>query len=295
MSRGFSYWRVALLSVSGALASSCSSFDVLNALSSDGAYESYRGIEYGVLPRQHLDFYRPVARNGDTPLVVFYYGGGWRNGSKDDYEFVAAALTDAGIAVAIPDYRLHPDAEFPAFVEDGAAALTWLLENAEFLGIDTHAVFLMGHSAGAHIAACIAFDASYLGAEGIRAAAIRGFIGLSGPYDFLPLEDGYLLEVFPEELRERSQPISLVSAEAPPTLLIHGKKDATVRIENSRALARRMRELGVTVELKAYEGTGHAKVVAAIAPPLGFLGSTFEDVQSFVNRVLNDIEDADTQ
>ncbi len=260
-------------------------------MSPDQPYAATLDLAYGELPRQRLDLYQPVSRTDAAPLVVFFYGGGWRNGSKNDYEFVASALTDAGIAVAIPDYRLFPEVSFPAFVEDGAAALGWLVKNASEFDFDEKQVFVMGHSAGAHIAACIAFDPAYLDANALEPATIRGFIGLSGPYDFLPIESGYLLDVFPTETREQSQPVNLVTAVAPPTLLIHGTEDSTVRIANSRALAEELREAGVPVELKAYQGAGHARVVAAIAPPLDFLGSTLEDSERFVWQTLGNAGD----
>jgi acetyl esterase/lipase len=111
-------------------------------------------------------------------------------------------------------------------------------------------------------------------------------IGLSGPYDFLPLQRGYLEEVFPPALRARSQPIRYVSSDAPATLLIHGNDDNTVRIANSRTLADVLTACGVQVELKTYDGVGHARVVAAIAPPLDFLGKTLQDTTAFIRREL---------
>ena len=275
------------------LLAACSALDVINHVSSDSSFTATRDIAYGDLPRQRMDVYRPVDADGDTPLVVFFYGGGWQEGSKSKYEFVASALTQSGIAVAIPDYRLYPEVTFPAFVEDGAAAVAWLVEHASDFAVDDNAIFIMGHSAGAHIAALIALDSTYLDARGLPASTIRGLIGLSGPYDFLPIESGYLLDVFPAESRERSQPINFVSAEAPPTLLIHGTDDSTVRIANSRELHQQLRDHGVTVELRAYEGVGHARVVAAIAPPLGFLADTLTDSVDFMRGVLGASESID--
>ncbi len=218
-----------------------------------------------------------------APLVVFFYGGGWRDGRKEDYEFVASSLTKAGFVVIIPDYRLFPEVVFPAFVEDGARAVSWALKNAGDYGASPDELFLMGHSAGAHIAALLSTDPHYLAEHGLDSAALRGFVGLSGPYDFLPIESGYLLEVFPEILRGASQPIRFVSADVPPTLLIHGTDDKVVLPANSERLAERLSELGVDVTLKLYKGAGHAEVVAALAPPLDFTGTTLEDVRKFLD------------
>lgn len=277
----------ALLGVLLALAAGCSALDLINKASPDAHYSSHRDIPYGNTSRQILDVYTPNERAAEPAVVVFFYGGGWRDGSREKYEFIASALTRSGITVVIPDYRLYPDVVFPDFVTDGAAAVAWTYENIGDFNESSAPIFLMGHSAGAHIAASLAFDGRYLRDEDASPERIRGFIGLSGPYDFLPLEKGYLEDVFPESLRARSQPIRYVSSAAPTTLLIHGDDDTTVRISNSRSLAERLRACGVSVELKSYEGVGHARVVAAIAPPLDFLASTMEDTVSFIQRELS--------
>lgn len=260
----------------------CSPVRILNGVSPSGHYDRMTAIPYGAHPRQKLDLYLPKIRRSDTPLVVFFYGGGWKEGTRENYEFVASSLTGAGYGVVIPDYRLYPDVVFPAFVEDGAAAVAWSFANAARHGLDPSQVFLMGHSAGAHISALLALDETYLDAHDLDAGALRGLVGLSGPYDFLPIERGYLTEVFPEQTRAKSQPVNFVNDSAPPTLLIHGTEDSTVRISNSRKLADRLREKGIAVSLIEYDGIGHARVVAALAPPVDFLADTLEDSKRFI-------------
>jgi acetyl esterase/lipase len=143
----------------------------------------------------------------------------------------------------------------------------------------------MGHSAGAHIAALLTLDGDYLDSEGVDRTRVAGFIGLSGPYDFLPIESGYLLDVFPEDSREQSQPTRFVSGDAPPTLLVHGLDDTLVEPGNSRRLAAALREAGVDVTLIEQEDTAHAATVAALAPPLEFMGDTREVVIRFIDRL----------
>ncbi len=230
--------------------------------------------------------YRPETRLPSAPLVVFFYGGGWRRGDKDNYEFVASALTEAGITVVIPDYRLFPDVTFPAFVEDAAAAVAWSVRNAGNLGVSTDAVFLMGHSAGAHIASLVALDRSYLARASDSEVSIRAWVGLSGPYDFLPIEWSYLQEVFPEPLREQSQPVNFVTSGAPPALLIHGTDDSTVRIDNSLSLLNRLHAEGVAARLERYEDVGHIGVMLALAPPLDFMADTLQDSRDFILEAL---------
>lgn len=264
------------------LIAGCRPTTAINALSPSSHYVKEAGQGYGNDPRQHLDAYWPVPAADDAPVVVFFYGNGWREAARADFEFVASALSAAGIAVLIPDYRAHPQVTFPAFVEDGAAAVRWAMDNVPGVADGARPLYLMGHSAGAQIAALLALDARYLAAATERPPPLAGFIGLSGPYDFLPLEEGYLQQVFPAETRAQSQPIEFVSAAAPPTLLVHGTADRRVLPEHSRRLARRLEEHGVPVTLRMYDGTGHARVVAALAPPLQFFADTLDDVTAFI-------------
>lgn len=270
-----------LASVSG-----CSAFSVVNAVSPSRHYVLKPDISYGGAERQRYDVYAPANRTPEA-LIVFFYGGGWTKGSKDDYRFVASALTGSGYAVVIPDYRLHPAVTFPAFVEDGAAAVAEILSSSPSYGIPSDRVFLMGHSAGAHIAAMLAYDERFLQASGVDAAEIDGFIGLSGPYDFLPIDSGYLEDVFPAPTRTDSQPIRFADSDSPPSLLIHGTDDGKVYPSNSESLASELELAGVYVQLHRYQGAGHARTVAVLAPPLQFLGDTIEHVQSFVRTILD--------
>jgi acetyl esterase/lipase len=218
-----------------------------------------------------------------APLVVFFYGGGWRSGAKQDYEFVAASLTEAGLIVAIPDYRLFPDVRFPVFVEDGALAVASSLAYLSKTGTELSGIYLMGHSAGAHIAAMLAMNEEYLAAHALETGAIEGFIGLSGPYDFLPIEGGYLTEVFPSWNRATSQPINFVTRAAPHTLLIHGTDDTTVDVSNSQNLAAALRDHEVDVMLRTYEGVGHVRVMLGLAKPLKLTTRTLEDSLAFIS------------
>jgi acetyl esterase/lipase len=273
----------------GVLLAGCSPLTLLNQTSPDRHYEREADIAYGPESRHVLDVYRPLEALPSRPLVVFLYGGAWRSGDKDNYEFVASALTEAGITVVIPDYRLFPDVTFPAFVEDAAAAVSWSVRNADELGISTDAVFLMGHSAGAHIASLVALDSTYLAGSEEPEVSIRAWIGLSGPYDFLPIESGFLLDVFPERSRDQSQPVNYVSPAAPPALLIHGTGDTTVRIENSLSLVNRLSEQGVAARLATYDGVGHVSVMLALAPPLDFLADTLQDSRAYILEMLGEI------
>ena len=274
--------RVAFAAAVVSALTACSPTVLLNGLSPSGHFELTAGIPYGELEHQTLDIYTPVESASTSPLILYFYGGGWIKGKKENFEFVASSLTAAGYVVVIADYRRFPEVVFPAFVEDGALAVAWALANAGDYGADIESVFLMGHSAGAHIAAMLSTDASYLARHAVDIQDIDGLIGLSGPYDFLPLSEGYLLDVFPEDFRDDSQPVNYVTAASPPTLLIHGVNDDIVYPANSESLAKTLGEHGVDVTLKLYDGAGHASVVVALAPPLDFTRQTLKDVSEFL-------------
>jgi acetyl esterase/lipase len=133
--------------------------------------------------------------------VIFLYGGSWDSGAKGDYLFVAQALASRGVTTIIPDYRLYPEVRFPAFVEDAARATRWASDR-----VGPSKLYVMGHSAGAHIASMLMATTPYLARAGVDRMALAGFIGLSGPYDFLPLKSAKLIDIFGGADGPRSKP-----------------------------------------------------------------------------------------
>jgi acetyl esterase/lipase len=232
---------------------------IVNALTSRRGYAIRTNVAYGQNPRQRLDAYTPDDAGEGTPVVVFFHGGSWDRGDGGSYLFVGQALASAGIIAVIPTYRLYPEVVFPAFVEDGAAAVAWahrVLPRAP--------LFVAGHSAGAHIAALINLDPQYLGDAGVPRNAIAGAIGIAGPYDFLPLKERYK-PVFPEPLLAASQPIACVDGSAAPMLLLTGADDRAVRPGNTTRLADAIRTKGGEVSVKLYPGVGHLGPLVALA------------------------------
>ena len=228
-----------------------------------------------------LDVYTPrsAATASRRPVIVFFYGGSWQRGDKNDYQFVASLLTRLGFTVVIPNYRLFPEVVFPEFMHDAAAAVDWSQRHAEQFGADPGQLFVMGHSAGAHIAALLQYDANYLAN---LEQPVAGLIGLSGPYDFLPLSSETLARVFPESVRADSQPINFAHGNAAPALLLHGGKDQTVGPGNSIRLARRIKAAGGVAETGIYNKRGHAGVLLALAQPLRWLAPVVADIRDFV-------------
>jgi acetyl esterase/lipase len=196
---------------------------------------------------------------------------------------VAQALNAQGIVVVIPDYRIYPEARFPGFIEDGAAAFAWVRNHISSFGGSPAGLFVMGHSAGAYIAAMLSLDSRYLGQVGLSAGEVRGFIGLSGPYDFLPLKQPRLIEIFggADGIPE-TQPVNFVTASAPPALLLHGATDRIVRAGNTRRLAQRWREVGRPVLEIIYPSYKHLSLLLYMASFLQDGEPVMRDVTGFI-------------
>ncbi|MDF1601704.1 alpha/beta hydrolase [Mesorhizobium sp. YIM 152430] len=251
---------------------------IVNSMSNTDAVAVETGLAYGQGPRQRYDVYRPVGAGTDAPVVVFLYGGAWSSGERGMYRFVGNALAEQGFVAVIPDYRLYPEVRFPDFVEDAAQAVAAIRRDVA----GGRPVALVGHSAGAQIGALLAFDRRYLG--GAACDTISGFIGIAGPYDFLPLTSERYRRIFPEATRDQSQPINFASGRAPATLLLHGSSDRTVEAEDSRILAQALRAAGNRAEVRIYDGVGHINIVGAIASPLRGQASTLADISNFVRE-----------
>jgi acetyl esterase/lipase len=258
--------------------SSCSPAALLNATVSRQGYARETDLAYGPDARQKLDFYRPDKLRADGKTVIFFYGGSWDSGSKGDYLFVAQCLVASGYIVVIPDYRLYPEVRFPGFVEDGARAVRWTADR-----VGTDKLFVMGHSAGAHISLMLAANTPYLQAAGVDRLKLAGAIGLSGPYDFLPLKSAKLIEIFGGANNPNIEAITFAKAPLPPALLIHGAADTTVYPRNSEHLAAAWRAAGAPVELKLYPDIGHVDTVAALSGLLRGRAPTRADVLAWLD------------
>jgi acetyl esterase/lipase len=278
--------RTALACLAGAAGTACAKLEFVaaNFPAAFGSYTRRKNLAYGTRPEHRLDVYSPESPGaGARPIVVFWYGGRWESGEKDDYRFVGAALAQIGAVAVLPNYRHYPQVRMPGFMDDAALAAVWTFRHAEQLGADPGRLYLMGHSAGAHIAALLALDRRYLEAAGQAAPAVRGMIGLSGPYDFLPLEDADLQEMFgPPERYPESQPIHFAHLGAPPALLVHGLADEVVRPRNSINLASALQAQRVAVTLKTYPGLGHADTVAALSVPARRRANTLAEIAAFM-------------
>lgn len=261
----------------------CSPLDTLNAIVSSDGYQSILNQSYGDKPRQTLNIHIPnkVASNAD--VVVFYYGGRWQYGNKDQYAFVADALTSKGIVTVLPDYQLYPNVDWPDFIDDGAKAYEWVVKNIAKYNGNPKRIFVMGHSAGAHIAAMVAMDESLVG-ETLKRPC--GFMGLAGPYDFLPIRDADIIRVFSsaDDLK-MTQPISFVNAGDPAMLLMHGEDDVSVKVGNTIRIAKRVKQVGGIVETKIYDDVDHIDILISLSSTFRHVSPVLNDSISFMQNI----------
>ncbi|WP_018717861.1 alpha/beta hydrolase [Arhodomonas aquaeolei] len=260
-------WRAPAIAVLVALAAGCTRLGALDSVMprDDGARRVARDASYGTRPRQRLDVYAPRAPVAGAPVIVFIYGGSWDSGRRQDYGFVGHALAARGFVTVIPDYRLVPSVRYPAFVEDVAAAVRWTHDHIARYGGDPARIGVAGHSAGAYNAVMLGVAPRYTGADGAEGLPVAAVAGLSGPYDFLPLDVRATRRAFAgvEDLRA-TQPVAIVGSRGPPLFLATGTADTTVKPRNTTALAERARAQGRRVVVRRYAGADHVDMLLSL-------------------------------
>jgi len=260
----------------------CSSVDILNSTIPSSGYSVHKDIAYGAGPRQHLDIYVPDGLTEPAGVIVFYYGGSWKMGKKEDYLFAGQAFASKGYVTVIADYRLYPEVYFPDFMHDSAQALVWVHNHIADYGGDAKKLFVVGHSAGGYIAVMLATNDAYIKEADGKPSWISGAIGIAGPYDFLPITDPIVKKVFSREAPEKTQPITFVKPGLPPMLLLWGDADEEVWGHNSKNMAAKLRANGNSVTETIYPEVGHIGIILALAR--GFRGKapTLDDTDAFI-------------
>ena len=235
--------------------------------------------------RQVLDVHAPAgARN--LPVVLWIHGGGWQAGDKTDVQVKPAFFTAQGCVFVAPNYRLLPHVEMEALVRDVARAAGWVYRTIADHGGDPNRIFVMGHSAGAQLAALLCTDERYLAAEGVPFAALAGCVPVDGDTFDLPpiiataemraLLYGQPLPTFGHRQKFGNDPRKHVDFSAvthvakgkgiPPFLILHvaGHPDTTAQAQRLAAVL-----TGASVAAKVHAGreTTHTKISADIGQP----------------------------
>ena len=236
-----------------------------------GAFEVRRDVEYGRAGDKPLtlDVYGPKDRKAEKlPVIVWIHGGGWRAGNKSSggrlTPFVASG-NYVGVAVG---YRLSGEAIWPAQIHDCKAAIRWVRANAEQLGIDPDKIGVWGNSAGGHLVSLLGTSGGVAELEGENGSAdassrVTCVVDFCGPTDMARMRHSAVDELFGKPLEEReaeakaASPVTHVTKDDPPTLIVHGTKDGTVPIEQADLFYEKLKQTGVDVHRVTIEGGGH--------------------------------------
>lgn len=266
-------------------ASEALQFTLANLPSCFGNVRQHRDIRYGSGPRHTLDVHAlPGIKN--RPVIIFWYGGGWTSGDKAAYQFVGNALARCGYCAMLPDYRLYPSVIFPGFVEDAAQVVAYAHRHAAQWGGDPSKIIVMGHSAGAHLAALVAFNRFYMHAAGGSTRWIRAFVGLAGPYALLPNTDLFRA-IFHAPARPQDwQPLRHVNARCPPSLLLQGERDTLIDSSQPAQLCDALHRHGVSAEMEVFPSATHSDMVAAFSLIARRRAPTLERCVRFIDRIV---------
>jgi acetyl esterase/lipase len=223
-----------------------------------------------------LDLY-PLSGSEDYPIVIYVHGGGWAIGDKSNVVNMPTFFRAAGYGFVSVNYRLTPDVEFPTHAEDVAAAIAWVHDNIAAYGGDPTRLYLMGHSAGAHLVALVATDARYLNAHEMGLMDIRAVAPLdTQTYDFQALAEsnrGRLGEVYTNtftddpEFWEFASPITYVAPDQgiPPMVVVYSGGTTQSfpdpeRGELSEAFVMALQEAGIDATLAPSPDQTHDEI-----------------------------------
>ena len=239
-----------------------------------------KDLEYGHASGRamHLDLYLPEKTDKPLPLIIWIHGGAWMAGSKDAPS-PALRFVKAGYAVAQVGYRLSQEAKFPAQIHDCKAAVRWLRANADKYNLDPNKFVAWGASAGGHLVALLGVTGGTAELEGTvndlkQSSRVQAVIDWFGPTDFLHIGEpesdlkhnapdspeskligGPVLEN--KDKAAKASPITYVSKDAPPFLIMHGDKDRTVPFDQSERLYHALKKAGVDATFVPMKGAGH--------------------------------------
>ena len=240
----------------------------------------------GPAAQQRLFVHRVPEAQGPLPVFVFFHGGAWAHGDPVDYSFIARNIAPEGYVVVLGGYRMNEPGRYPAMLEDTAAAVGWVHRNIAEYGGDPDRIVLSGHSAGAYNVAQVALEPRWLEDAGVPQDAIRGVVGLAGPYDFYPFDTDRSRDAFESVgAGPESQPVNHARADAPPMLLVHGEDDTVVRIRNSQALEAALTQAGARVETLYLPGKTHNDPLLALTNPWRRNPRVFDTVAQFLSQV----------
>ena len=239
----------------------------------------HRGIAYAEPKneRQTLDVYA-APKGKDQPVVLWVHGGGWRKGDRSNVQKKPQAFVDKGFVFVSTNYRLAPQGTVKEMTADIARAIRWVHDHAREYGGDPNRIFVMGHSAGAHLAALVCTDDRYLKAEGLSLSVLKGCVPVDVSVYDIPkrLKDSGSVppaafkEVFgeKEEAHRELSPVAHVARgkHIPPFLILHVADRPETKAQ-SEWFADKLKAAGVPARVVAAEGKTHGTINADLGLP----------------------------
>ncbi len=245
-------------------------------------FKTFQNIPYDATIRlgkhfKSLDLYTPAAGK-QHPVVIWVHGGGWKIGDKRGVNSKPQAFTEHGYLLVSINYRLHPHASYDQQAQDVAQAIRWVREHAQDYGGNPDEIFLMGHSAGAHLVALVSTNPAYLKAESLSLKAIKGTILLDGAgYDIAdrintanPTGKKIYTAVFgtDEKTWHAASPLTYVrkNQSIPPFLILHVASREDSR-RQSQSLAKKLKANQISVKVVSAPGKTHMTINREIGQP----------------------------
>jgi acetyl esterase/lipase len=215
-------------------------------------------VPYGKDAKQRMDLYFPVQKASGAPVLLFLHGGGFREGDRKQYGYVAEPFAQNGILTVVASYRLTPDSHYPDQPDDAKAIVTWIHRNIAKHGGDPNAIYVSGHSAGAILAAEIGVDLAWMDDVKVPRSALRGIVPISGSYDLRNSSRKVYLPT--PQAEEKASALLHVNAPAPVALVVYGAKEDRLK-EPSAKLVQAIQAKGSKARTLNLEGMDHAGAV----------------------------------
>ncbi len=257
-------------------------------------YDEVLNVPYAQIPSietnlTSLDLYVPKSGR-DHPIIIYIHGGAWVSGDKSNIDSKPEAFTSQGYIFISINYRLSPDVQHPVHVQDVARAIAWVYSNCADYGGDNSNIYLIGHSAGAHLAALVATDETRLEAEGLDLSVLEGVILLDGlGYNIPRLFEVYNLTSLPlyvipfgadpEDWADASPVTHVNSGKGKPAFLLIYVEGSTSTQQDAELLAEELRQ----ADISATTVEALAKTHSSLNKELGLPG---DDVTSKIMEFL---------
>eukprot|EP01018_Ginkgo_biloba_P007736 Gb_22899 [translate_table: standard] len=266
----------------------------------------HRSIVYGEEPRNRLDLYIPENIDEAKPVVAFITGGAWIIGYKAWGSLLGQELVERNVIVACIDYRNFPQGTISDMVKDASQGISFVCNNIAEYGGDPNRIYLVGQSAGAHIAACALVDQAIkeagTGGAGVTwsVSQLKAYFGISGGYNLLSLVDHFhkrglyrsvflsvmegehSLERFSPEIVVQNPSFANAVSLLPPIFLLHGTGDYSIPSESSTNFVQVLQSMGAQAEIILYEGKTHTDLFLQ-DPMRGGKDELLEDILAVIH------------